>query len=55
MTSNDLKRPQLISKESFPIIEMVKRNTSTKNTMKGCKKIEINDKYLVEMLHNKNL
>ena len=34
-TSNDLERPELTSKESSPINETVKPNTSTKNNMKG--------------------
>ena len=52
---HDLERPQMTSKDSSPSIETVKPNTSKKNKLKGCGKIEINDEYLDEILHNINL
>ena len=50
MTSNDLKSPQSIS-EFSPEFKPVK----SKNKLKCGANIEINDKYLDEILHNKNL
>ena len=41
--SNDLKRPQSISKESSPNIETVEHNTSKKNKKKGGGFIEFID------------
>ena len=55
MNSNDLKRPQLTSKESSPNNETVKLNTPKKNKLKVGANIDINDKYLDEILHNRNL
>ena len=49
MTSNDLKRPQSIS-ESHHEVKPVK----SKNKLKGSAKIEINEHYLDEILHNNN-
>ena len=50
MTPNDLKRPQLTSKKSFP--ETVKPK---KNKLKGCSNFEIDDRYLDKFLHSNNL
>ena len=52
MTSNDLKRSQLISKESSPNIETGKPK---KNKMKGGGNIEINEEYLDKSFHKINL
>ena len=49
LTSNDLKRPQLIS-ESFHEVKPVE----TKNKLKGGANIEINEHYLDEILQNNN-
>ena len=49
ISTDDFERPQLTSKQSSPIIETVKLNTSTKNKLKGgClrKSHEFNDEYL---------
>ena len=54
---DDSKRPLFTSKESSPIIEKVKPNTSKKNRLKGGslkENHEINDEYLDEILHNNN-
>ena len=50
LTSNDLKGPQLFSREYSP--ETVKPK---KNKLKGGSKIEIKHEYLDEFLHNNNL
>ena len=52
MTSNGLKRPQMTSKESSPIIETVKRK---KNKLKGGANTESNNDQLDEILHINNL
>ena len=45
----------MTSKDSSPSIETVKPNTSKKNRLKDGGKIEFNDEYLDEILHNNNL
>ena len=55
VTSNDLRRPLLISTESSSVFEMVKPNTSKENKLKRGGKIETNDNHLDEILHNNNL
>ena len=55
MTSNDLR---VTPKESSPIIETVKPNTAKKNKLKSgsfMENQEINDEFLDEILHNKDL
>ena len=51
VTSNELRIPQLNSKEPSPTTEMIKPK---KSKLKGGGNIEINDEYLDEMLHNNN-
>ena len=50
-----LERPRLTSKESPPIIEMVKPNTSKKSKLKSCGKIQINNEYLDEIPNRNSL
>ena len=49
MSSNDIKRPHLTSND--PEAKPVK----SKNNLKGGANIEINDKYLHEILHKNTL
>ena len=50
-----LERPRLTSKESSPIIEMVKPNTSKESKLKSGGNFEINNEYLDEILNSNNL
>ena len=49
MTSNDLRRPQMVS------IDPEVKPIESKNKLEGDTIIEVNDKYLDEILHNHNL
>ena len=58
MTSNDLKRPRMISKESYPMDETVRTNMSTKNRLKSeslDKNLEVDDTYLDEITKTNSL
>ena len=50
MTSNDLKRPQLISESHHEV-----KPVESKNKLKGGGIIEINEHYLDEILDNNNI
>ena len=57
LSKDDSKRPQLTSKESSPIMETVKSNTSKENNLESGtlkENIEVNDKNLYKILHIKN-
>ena len=51
---HDLERPQMTSKESAPVIETLKPNTSKRNKLKGGGIIEINDENSDEILQKNN-
>ena len=55
VTSNDLKRLQMTSKESSALSETIKHNISKKNNLKSVVIFEINYKNLYEILHINNL
>ena len=45
----------MASKESYPVIELVRPNTSKKSKLKGGSMHRVDDEYLIKNLHNKNL